>query len=254
MRIGITADPGYDVAEYEQAVRSAGGDPIRLLPDLTRLAADVQDLDGLIFSGGEDVDPQRYGAAPHARTETASSLRDDYEFALMRAALDLQLPALAICRGLQVANVALGGSLHQHVPDVFGTSVPHSFPVNGRTYRGLIDQHRLEIDADSRLAGIAGTTLVTGSRHHQAVDRIGAGSACRRACARRRRRGARIAGRAALLAGRAVASGINRDAGRRRECSVVSNAGARCRRAGAESPNPSKKPVGPQTKGRRELC
>jgi putative glutamine amidotransferase len=175
VRIGITADPGYDVAEYEQAVQQAGGDAIRLMPDLARVAADVQELDGLIFSGGEDVDPRRYGAASHACTETASPLRDDYEFALMRAALDLQLPALAICRGLQVANVALGGSLHQHVPDVFGTRVPHSFPVNGRTYRGLIEQHRLEIDADSRLAGIAGTTLVTGSRHHQAVDRIGSG-------------------------------------------------------------------------------
>jgi putative glutamine amidotransferase len=171
-RIGITADPNYDVAEYEAAVRQAGGEPVRLMPDLTRVAADLHGLDGLIFSGGEDIDPSRYGAAPHARTETASAARDDYEIALMHAALERQLPVLAICRGLQVANVALGGTLHQHVPDVFGASVTHSRPVDEHIYRGLIDEHCLSISARSRLASIAGDALITGSRHHQAVDRV----------------------------------------------------------------------------------
>jgi putative glutamine amidotransferase len=171
-RIGVTADPDYDVSEYEQAIRQAGGEPVRLMPDVTRVAGDLVGLDGLIFSGGEDIDPSRYGAAPHALTQIASVARDDYELALMRAALERQLPVLAICRGLQVANVALGGTLHQHVPDVFGASVAHSRPVDGHIYRGLIDEHCLTISARSRLARIAGDALVTGSRHHQAVDRI----------------------------------------------------------------------------------
>jgi putative glutamine amidotransferase len=173
-RIGITADPHYDVTEYEQAVRQAGGDPVRLMPDVTRVAADLANLDGLILSGGDDIDPARYGAAPDARTETASAQRDDYELALAPAALEMQLPLLAICRGLQVANVALGGTLHQHVPDAFGTSVEHSRPVDGQIYRGLIEEHRLTVSARSRLARIAGDALVTGSRHHQSVDRVAA--------------------------------------------------------------------------------
>jgi putative glutamine amidotransferase len=73
---------------------------------------------------------------------------------------------------LQIANVAFGGSLHQHVPDVFGTTIPHSPRVEGSTYRGLIDEHRVEITPGSLLATIAGEGIVTGSRHHQAVARL----------------------------------------------------------------------------------
>jgi putative glutamine amidotransferase len=174
-RIGITADPAYDVTEYEQAVRQAGGEPVRFMPDVTRVAADLAGLHGLILSGGDDIDPSHYGAAPHARTVVASAQRDAYEIALVQAALELQLPTLAICRGLQVANVALGGTLHQHVPDVYGESVAHSRPVDGNIYRGLIEEHCLTVSARSRLARIAGDALVTGSRHHQAVDRVGDG-------------------------------------------------------------------------------
>jgi putative glutamine amidotransferase len=173
-RIGITADPGYDVTEYETAVREAGGEPIRWLPDVARVAADLRAVDGVILSGGEDVDPARYGARAHPQTHLASAQRDEYEIALVRAAFDAHLPTLAICRGLQIANVAFGGSLHQHVPDVFGERVPHSLRVDGATYRGLIDEHRLEVVAGSRLARLAGDVVVTGSRHHQAVDRVAA--------------------------------------------------------------------------------
>jgi putative glutamine amidotransferase len=171
-RIGIAADPGYDVAEYEAAVRQAGGDPIRWMPDVARVGTDLGDVDGVILSGGEDIDPVLYGARLHAETQPASRARDDYEIALARAAYDRGLPTLAICRGLQVANVAFGGSLHQHVPDVYGTSVAHSPQVDGATFRGLIGEHRVAIVAGSRLAAIAGDSLVTGSRHHQAVDRV----------------------------------------------------------------------------------
>ena len=171
-RIGITADPGYDVAEYEAAVRAAGGEPVRWLPDVTRVDADVRAVDGVILSGGEDVDPALYGQAPHSRTERASPERDAYEIALVRAAFAAGLPTLAICRGLQIANVAFGGSLHQHVPEVFGASVPHSRRIDGAVDRGLFDEHRLSVEAGSRLARIAGDGIVTGSRHHQAVDRV----------------------------------------------------------------------------------
>jgi putative glutamine amidotransferase len=173
-RIGITADPDYNIAEYEAAVRQAGGEPIRWMPDVARVAVDLHDVDGIILSGGEDIDPERYGAHAHPKTETASAARDEYEIALVRAAYDAGVPTLAICRGLQIANVAFGGSLHQHVPDVFGDAVPHSFSVGGSTYRGLIEKHRLAVVAGSRLASIAGDGVVTGSRHHQAVDRVAA--------------------------------------------------------------------------------
>ena len=171
-RIGITADPGYDIAEYEAAVRAAGGEPVRWMPDVARVAADLRDVDGVIVSGGDDIDPVRYGQQAHARTELAPPERDEYEIALVRTAFDRGTPTLAICRGLQIANVAFGGSLHQHVPDVFGSGVPHRLNVAGKTFRGLIDEHRLAIAPGSRLAAITGPALVTGSRHHQAVDRV----------------------------------------------------------------------------------
>jgi putative glutamine amidotransferase len=171
-RIGITADPSYDVTEYERAVRDAGGAPVRWMPDAARASADLDGVDGIILSGGEDIDPARYGEARHARAELAPAARDEYEIALARLAYERGIPTLAICRGLQVANVAFGGSLHQHVPDIFGEAVPHAPQVDGATFRGLIDEHRVAIVPGSRLAAIAGDSLVTGSRHHQAVDRV----------------------------------------------------------------------------------
>jgi putative glutamine amidotransferase len=86
------------------------------------------------------------------------------------------MPTLAICRGVQVANVAFGGSLHQHVPDVVGERIPHRvLTADGRAMRGLVDAHVVTIEADSRLAALAGTACVTGSRHHQSVDRVADG-------------------------------------------------------------------------------
>jgi len=153
-RIGITADPDYDVAEYEQAVRQAGGEPVRLMPDVTRVAADLAGLHGLILSGGDDIDPSRYGAAPHARTEIASARRDDYELALVQAALELQLPVLAICRGLQLLNVAQGGTLLQ---DVEGHRCPDELEV-----------HAIAIAGGSKLRSILEVDeFVVNSRHHQ---------------------------------------------------------------------------------------
>ena len=170
-RIGITSEHGVPVVEYEAAVQAAGGDAVRLLPEDD--AAVLETLDGIVFSGGEDVDPRRYGQAAHPRTETASTGRDEFEIALVRAAFERGVPALAICRGVQVANVAFGGSLHQHVPETYGDAIAHQPQVDGKTFRGLIDAHRVFVEPDSRLAELAGPELITGSRHHQSLDRIG---------------------------------------------------------------------------------
>jgi gamma-glutamyl-gamma-aminobutyrate hydrolase PuuD len=178
--IGITRDAD-EVDEYAHAVEEGGGQPELLDVDFldrnagVPIAAILATLDGFVFSGGADVAPARFGAAVHPETEPATPARDDFELRLMRATFDAGMPVLAICRGIQVANVAFGGTLHQHVPDWFGTSVRHEATLAGRRHRGLIDEHVVHIEPGSRLAALAGTTLVTGSRHHQALDRIADG-------------------------------------------------------------------------------
>jgi putative glutamine amidotransferase len=170
-RIGITL--GADViAEYERAVREAGGEPVRLPPAPDRVDDDLRDLAGLVLSGGADVDPAYFGEPPHPAAELATPERDAYELWIARAAFERRLPTLAICRGIQVANVALGGSLVQHVPDVAGVSIPHAVDEGGRTYRGLIDGHVVATVAGSRFAALVGPSIVTGSRHHQALQRV----------------------------------------------------------------------------------
>ncbi len=170
-RIGITL--GADViAEYERAVRDAGGEPVNLPPNLARVDSDLDDLAGIVLSGGADVDPARFGEAPHPATRVAAPERDAYEVQLARAAFERRVPTLAICRGIQVANVALGGSLVQHVPDVAGDAIPHAIDAGGRTFRGLIDDHVVATVPGSRLAQLVGPALVTGSRHHQALQRV----------------------------------------------------------------------------------
>lgn len=168
-RVGITTDPTYAVAEYEAAVRAAGGDPVVLMP---AAGSGLAGLDGIVFAGGDDIDPARYGRARHPRTEVAAAERDTFELDLMRAALDCRVPTLAICRGMQIANVAFGGTLHQHVPDDFGVAIPHQPQIDGATFRGIIAEHRLTVEPASLLATLAGPSLATGSRHHQALERI----------------------------------------------------------------------------------
>ena len=160
------------IVEYERAVTRAGGEPVQLPPEPALVERDVRNLDGLVLSGGADVDPARYGAVPHPTTERASAERDAYELALARAAFEHNVPTLAICRGVQVANVAFGGSLHQHVPEIAGEEIPHAPNVNGVTERGLIDAHAVRIATGSQLQRIVGDVIVTGSRHHQSLDRI----------------------------------------------------------------------------------
>ena len=107
---------------YVDAVRRGGGGPVLLPPggDQDEASVTVADLDGLVVSGGPDVDPGRYGKARHPRTQPPIPVRDAWDLAVTGAALAQGVPLLAICRGMQVLNVCRGGTLHQHVPDLIG--------------------------------------------------------------------------------------------------------------------------------------
>jgi len=153
---------------YADSIARAGGLPV-LLPPLPGISEVLGRLDGLVLSGGGDVDPARYGALQDAKTDPANEPRDSAEIALSMAALAAGLPLLGICRGLQVINVALGGTLHQHLPDVVGTEV-HSPQVSS------YGDHKVSVAPRSRLAAVLGRTeLAVPTHHHQAADKLGAG-------------------------------------------------------------------------------
>lgn len=167
-------------ASYVESVAAAGGLPM-LLPPILRgelaatAASAIASIDGLILTGGSDVDPARYGADPHEETDVPQAHRDDWEIALMQAALAVDLPLLAICRGVQLLNVARGGTLHQHLPEVLGE-------VTHRPVRGDYATVAVQVDAGSRLAAIVGDRSDVPCHHHQAIDRLGAGvEVCARA-------------------------------------------------------------------------
>ena len=150
---------------YIDVVAAAGGNPV-LLPPLG--FADVSFLDGLVIAGGADVDPVRYGESPHPKTLGLRSDRDETEFALARATLDAGLPLLGVCRGMQVLNVVLGGTLTQHVPDVTGTSAHQ--PAIGQFGRTEVDMVPGSVVAD-----ILGGMATVSCSHHQAIDQLGEG-------------------------------------------------------------------------------
>jgi putative glutamine amidotransferase len=156
---------------YVDAVAAAGGIPV-LLPPEPGIGDALARLDGLMLSGGGDVDPARYGAQPSPEVTSVRPERDAAEFALLDAAMSLRLPVLGICRGMQVINVARGGSLHQHLPDVVGHDGHAPVP-------GAFGQHEVRVAAGSRLSEIlgsgAGPAVTTPTHHHQAVDRVGKG-------------------------------------------------------------------------------
>jgi putative glutamine amidotransferase len=159
-------------AGYVGAVQRAGGLAVLLPPD--RQALDDPDplldpLDGLILAGGVDVGPQTYGADPHPDTDPPNELRDAFELALARRALERELPLLGICRGMQVMNVAAGGTLHQHLPDVVGHE-------RHRETIGVFADHAVRLHEGSLAARAAGEQLhATKSHHHQGVDVLGEG-------------------------------------------------------------------------------
>jgi putative glutamine amidotransferase len=160
-------------AAYVRALLAAGGIPLVLPPLMgTSMAARaVEGLDGLILTGGEDMDPSLYGAEPSPRLNPPSRERDLFELALFAAARLRELPILGICRGIQVINVAMGGTLYQDLPTERPALVEHQ-PEGGRDRRC----HRLRIQPGSRTALALGTTSVAvNSSHHQAIKDLAPG-------------------------------------------------------------------------------
>ncbi|MEU4536837.1 gamma-glutamyl-gamma-aminobutyrate hydrolase family protein [Streptosporangium sp. NPDC023825] len=154
--------------DYVDHVARAGGQPV-ILPPAGDPATLAGRLDGLILAGGGDVGPERYGQEPHERTGHVRPFRDDAELGLVRAALERGLPFLGVCRGMQVLNVSLGGTLHQHLPDVVGH--PGHAPAPGRYGRMPV-----WLAPGSRTSKIFGTeTVDVAHYHHQALDRLAAG-------------------------------------------------------------------------------
>lgn len=169
---------GWDVSAiavpeyYLGAVRRAGGRPAVVSgPDAADPSEIVEPFDALLIVGGGDVDPSRYGADPHPEVYGTDVSRDDYEIGLVQAAMDLDKPVLGICRGIQVLNVAFGGTLEQHLDDTPGR-VAHGWPTKTEPWVS----HDVRVSESSRLAEATGqVTFPARAAHHQAVDRLGAG-------------------------------------------------------------------------------
>jgi len=129
----------------------------------------MSSIDGLIIVGGLDVEASRYGAEPHERADPPSRMRDDWDDALLTAAIDGEVPFLAICRGIQVLNVNRGGTLHQHLPDVVGDD-----RYTGEN--GVFKTNQVEVEQGSQVAAIIGAgPHEVQSYHHQAIDAVGHG-------------------------------------------------------------------------------
>ena len=164
----------YLNAAYVHAVQLAGGVPVLLPPQLDSeaRAALADRLDGLVLSGGGDLDPVRYGQPPHPRTADVSPARDTLEIALVHRALERDTPLLAICRGIQVLNVALGGTLYQDLPDEPGGPIVHA-----QTEPRLRPTHTVKVMPEATQLGAiaAASELAVNSFHHQGIHRLGDG-------------------------------------------------------------------------------
>jgi putative glutamine amidotransferase len=153
--------------DYVRAVEDAGGRALLVPPKEDAVDETLDALDGLIFSGGSDLDPELYGQEPHPETDGIVPERDRAELALLQAALARDLPVLAICRGSQVLNVARGGDLVQHLPEVVGDEKHKHTP-------GAWADHDVEIENDTRLGALlGGDRAPVKSHHHQGFGRLG---------------------------------------------------------------------------------
>ena len=154
--------------DYVRSVELAGGRPLLVPPSEEDLEETLDVLDAAIFSGGSDLDPATYGQEPHPETNGVIEARDRAELALLEAALARDMPVLAVCRGSQVLNVALGGDLVQHLPDVVGHDDHKHTP-------GEYADHDVTLESDTRLGGLLGGHAPVKSHHHQGFGRLGSG-------------------------------------------------------------------------------
>jgi putative glutamine amidotransferase len=154
---------------YTTALAAAGLIPVVLPPiDPTFAIGALNDVAGLVLTGGEDVDPASFGQVSHPATSRPHAERDAYELVLARTASDLRIPTLAICRGVQVMNVALGGTLVQDIPSQRPEALDHE--AKGKRAERV---HRVSLDATSKLAELLGTaSITTNSSHHQSLDSV----------------------------------------------------------------------------------
>jgi len=150
--------------DYTRAVEVAGGRPLLIPPSGDGLEETLDVLDGVVFSGGSDVGPDTYGHDPHPETKGVIEERDQFELALLHAALERDMPVLAVCRGSQILNVALGGDLVQHLPDGTHQNPPARFV-----------RHEVRVRSDSRAGEALGASAKVSCYHHQAVGRLGDG-------------------------------------------------------------------------------
>ncbi|MEJ7138844.1 gamma-glutamyl-gamma-aminobutyrate hydrolase family protein [Amphibiibacter pelophylacis] len=175
--VGLSTYPVNDRGQftmpssYVLAVQRAGGIPV-LLPPVSPAPVDawLERLDALVLTGGGDIAPAHFGeSAVHDTVYNTSDERDASELALVHAVLERRLPLLAICRGLQILNTALGGTLHQHLPDVVGEDTLH------RRQQMEPIEHAVRVAPDSHLAGLIGESVTTQSWHHQAIAELAPG-------------------------------------------------------------------------------
>jgi len=155
-------------ADYVRAVERAGGRALLVPPSDDAVEETLDALDGIVFSGGSDLDPATYGQERHDATGGIVEERDRAELALLRAALARNMPVLAVCRGSQVLNVALGGDLVQHLPEVIGDEKHLQQP-------GEFSEHGVVLEPETKLGELLGEHAPVKSHHHQGLGRIGEG-------------------------------------------------------------------------------
>ena len=153
---------------YVSAIESAGGRVLLVPPSEKGIEETLDALDGILFSGGSDINPAEYGHEAHPETNGVRPDRDRGELALLTAALERDMPVLAVCRGSQVLNVARGGDLVQHLPEVVGDEKHKHTP-------GVFADHDVEVKAGSRLETLLGERVPVKSHHHQGFGRVGEG-------------------------------------------------------------------------------
>ena len=169
VRFGVWTMPAALIPmSYVRAIERVGGRALLVPPSEDGVEETLEALDGLLLSGGEDLAPQTYGADAHPETRGVDPQRDRAELALREGALARDMPVLAVCRGSQVLNVARGGDLVQHLPEVVGDEKHKHTP-------GVFADHHIRLDPDSRVGALLGERTPVKSHHHQGYGRLGDG-------------------------------------------------------------------------------